>query len=194
MYFGLMVLMFEVSNSPKVNRFFRENFGFYMTFGGRSAFFFGVGFFACGTAGVGVLAGLLFVFNAIYHFYVVLRNPAIGQHLKDENQARLAGDFQGDDSGFMTKVANMAVEDPNKLAANAKMAGNLAQQNPGLAQAAMGSMGVQASAGFAPASAPAPAPAPVPAQFAPGPTTSSAAPTGFQVDDYDLGDDDGTAI
>jgi hypothetical protein len=142
LYFGMMILMFELSNSPKVNRFFRENFGavsvplsetdstlhsrwgaprtyhimmlgaragFYMTFGGRSAFFIGVGLFASGSGNAG-LSGLILVLDAFYHFYVVSRNPGLRQSIHADGEARLAGESTGDDSGMFTKMANMAAE------------------------------------------------------------------------------------
>ena len=57
-FFGIQILMFELSNSPKVNKYFRENYGFFMNFYGRAIFLFSVGFFAVGAGGTGVLSGL----------------------------------------------------------------------------------------------------------------------------------------
>ena len=37
-FFGIQILMFELSNSPKVNKYFRENYGFFMNFYGRAIF------------------------------------------------------------------------------------------------------------------------------------------------------------
>ena len=137
-FFGIQILMFELSNSPKVNKYFRENYGFFMNFYGRAIFLFSVGFFAVGAGGTGVLSGLVAMMNGIFHLYVVKRNPQMKIAIKEADAARMAGISQGDDSGILTKVANMAAEDPNKLKATAQMGANMAQANPGMATAAMG--------------------------------------------------------
>merc|ERR550514_283034 len=74
-FFGALILMFELSNSPKVNKYFRENYGFFMNFNGRAIFLLSVGFFAMGAGGSGVLSGLVAMFDAIFHLYVVRANP-----------------------------------------------------------------------------------------------------------------------
>jgi len=200
-FFGALILMFELSNSPKVNKYFRENYGFFMNFNGRAIFLFSVGFFAMGAKGTGVLSGLCAMFDGIFHLYVVRRNPQMKIAIKEADAARMAGVSTGDDSGILTKVANMAAEDPNKLKSTAKMGANMAQANPSQGGMMMAAAGM-AAASNAPAAAPAPtyAPAPAPAPvYAPAPAPGPApAPygqaAGFQVDDYALGDDDGTAI
>ena len=67
--------MVGCANSPKVNKYFRENYGFFMNFYGRAIFLFSVGFFAVGAGGTGVLSGLVAMMNGIFHLYVVKRNP-----------------------------------------------------------------------------------------------------------------------
>lgn len=189
-YFGLLILMFELSNSPKVNKYFRENLGFYMTLGGRATFLFSMGLFALGAGGTsGYLAGACLIFDGMFHLYVVRRNPGIRAALREQDRARLKGETQGDDSGMITRVANMAVEDPNKLKSTAVAGANLAQSNPGLATAAMGMAAGGGTFGSTPAPAPVQAPAPTPV-----PVSAPPSGTEFQVDDYDLGDDGGTAI
>ncbi len=198
-FFGALILMFELSNSPKVNKYFRENYGFFMNFNGRAIFLLSVGFFAMGAGGSGVLSGLVAMFDAIFHLYVVRANPQMKIAIREADAARMAGVSTGDDSGMLTKVANMAAEDPNKLKNTAKMGANMAQSNPSQGGMMMAAAGMAATANQptpapAPVYAPAPAPAPVYAPApAPGPAPYGAA-TNFQVDDYALGDDDGTAI
>lgn len=199
-FFGALILMFEVSNSPKVNKYFRENYGFFMNFHGRAIFLFSVGFFSmgCTTGGTGVLSGLCAILDGFFHLYVVRANPQMKIAIKESDAARMAGLSTGDDSGIMTKVANMAVEDPNKLKNTAKMGANMAQSNPNQGGMMMAAAGMAAAASTAPAPAPVYAPAPAPAPvYAPAPAPGAAPygnATNFQVDDYALGDDDGTAI
>jgi hypothetical protein len=95
-------------------------------------------------------------------------------------------------------VANMAAEDPSKLKSTAQMGANMAQANPSQGGMMMAAAGM-AAASNAPAPAPAPtyapAPAPAPAYApAPAPAGAPSQAAGFQVDDYAIGDDDGTAI
>lgn len=197
-FFGALILMFELSNSPKVNKYFRENYGFFMNFNGRAIFLFSVGLFSMGAGGSGVLSGLCAMFDGIFHLYVVRRNPPMKIAIKESDAARMAGLSQGDDSGILTKVANMAVEDPNKLKNTAKMGANMAQANPSQGGMMMAAAGMAAASKMpAPAPAPAPVYAPVPAPapiYAPAPAPAAYQGSNFQVDDYELGDDDGTAI
>lgn len=204
-FFGILILMFELSNSPKVNKYFRENYGFFMNFNGRAIFLFSVGFFATGAGSTGVLSGFLAILDGMFHLYVVRRNPQMKIAIKESDAARMAGTSQGDDSGIFTKVANMAVEDPNKLKNTAKMGANMASSNPSQGGMMMAAAGVAAQSSMPPAPAPAPAPmyapAPAPApMYAPAPAPAAAPAAaygqqaGFVVDDYELGDDDGTAI
>lgn len=197
-FFGALILMFELSNSPKVNKYFRENYGFFMNFSGRAIFLFSVGFFSMGAGGSGVLSGLCAMFDGFFHLYVVRANPQMKIAIKEADAARMAGISQGDDSGMLTRVANMAVEDPNKLKNTARMGANMAQSNPSqggmmMAAAGMAAASAKPSPAPAPVYTPAPAPAPVYAP-APAPAPAPYKATDFQVDDYALGDDDGTAI
>ena len=58
--------------------------------------------------------------------------------MKEADQARRDGTSAGDDSGIVTRVANMAVEDPNKLKQMGQAGANMAASNPGMASAALG--------------------------------------------------------
>lgn len=150
--------------------------------------------FACGTGAAGVLSGAVLVGDAVFHLYLAKRRPELRALMKETDKARREGTSEGDDSGIATRVANMAVEDPNKLKQMGKTGANMAASNPGMASAALGmGMGMGGGSAFgapapAPAPAPPPPPAPAPAAFAPAPVTA------FQVDDYDLDGDGGTAI
>lgn len=203
LFFGLLMLAFEFSNSPKVNRLFIINFGFYMTFNGRAAFLFFVGFFASGLGKFGAIAGFFSVLDSIFHVYCLKKNPHLKDAMRKMDQDRQDGTSVGTDTGIMSKVVTMAVEDPNKMkqmaGTGAKLAQNPAARSMAAGMATGGSAGgggaamsmmgaaamVAASGQPSPALAePAPASAPAPA-----PTYNS----DFVVDDYAL-DDDGTAI
>ena len=97
-----------------------------------------IGFFAMGAGSTGVLGGVVAMANGIFHLYMIKRNPQMKIAIREADAARMAGISQGDDSGILTKVANMAAEDPNKLKQTAQMGANMAQSNPGMATAAMG--------------------------------------------------------
>lgn len=141
---------------------------------------------------MGILAGLVMICDAAFHIYVAVKRPDLRRLMKEQDTARREGTSTGDDSGIVTRMANMAVEDPNKFKQMGQAGANLAATNPGMASMALGmAAGGGASAFGAPASMPAPAPTPAPAAFAPAPATAGA---DFQVDDYDLGSADGTAI
>ena len=100
-----------------------------------------IGFFAMGAGSTGVLGGVVAMANGIFHLYMIKRNPQMKIAIREADAARMAGVSLGDDSGILTKVANMAAEDPNKLKATAQMGANMAQANPGMAAAAMGAAG-----------------------------------------------------
>ena len=94
-----------------------------------------------GAGSTGVLGGVVAMANGIFHLYMIKRNPQMKIAIREADAARMAGVSLGDDSGILTKVANMAAEDPNKLKATAQMGANMAQANPGMAAAAMGAAG-----------------------------------------------------
>merc|ERR1719486_110948 len=98
--------MFELSNSPKVNKYFRENYGFFMNFYGRAIFLISIGFFAMGAGSTGVLGGVVAMANGIFHLYMIKRNPQMKIAIREADAARMAGVSLGDDSGILTKVAN----------------------------------------------------------------------------------------
>lgn len=201
-FFGLLILMFELSTSQKTNKYYRENYGFFMNFYGRAIYLFSIGFFAFGAGGSGVISGIIAMLNGIFHLYVMKANPAMKLAIKEADAARMAGVSMGDDSGILTKVANMAVEDPNKLKATAKVGASMASSNPSQSGVMMAAAGMAATASTSSQPSPEPVYAPNPQPvYTPDPAPKAgqgaAQPygqAGFQVDDYELGDDDGTAI
>ena len=50
LFFGFGMVLFEMTTSAKVAKFFRTNYGFLMTFNGRCCFLLFVGFFSLGTS------------------------------------------------------------------------------------------------------------------------------------------------
>ena len=115
-FFGVGIILFEMTSSRKVHQYFRENYGFIMTYRGRVAFLVLVGFFSMGGGGTGVFTGVVAIFDALFHIYIMKRNPNMLTFIAQDDAARLDGgqyDSEAEASaGFLQRMANQAVEDP----------------------------------------------------------------------------------
>lgn len=205
---GIFMTVFELSNSPKTQNFFRVNLGFYMTYSGRAFFLIFIAFFAMSGGATGILVGIFAFFDALFHIYCRSRNAALKADIKTTDAERLDGSYVDTNSGIITSFANKAVEDPNAAYQQSKATAKFANDNKGAISAASGggmggmvAMGglAAASGGMAAAAPPPPSAAPPAARTSSagaGGTSDSLYDTGsFVEDDYTLGgDDDGTAI
>mgnify|MGYP007125035918 CR=1 FL=1 len=150
--FGAGMILFELTTSGKVTKFFRTNYGFLMTFYGRCAFLFFVGIFAVGTSEAGSFSGVLALLDSLFHLYVSRRNPRMPDFIVGDDERRLRGGSEVEDSeadardGFLTRMANLAVEDPAAAKAKADAAFRFASDNPEVMQAGL-AMSSAAAAG-----------------------------------------------
>jgi len=140
--FGAGMIMVEITTSARLAKTMRENCGFLMTFYGRCAFLFFVGMFALGNTGGGAFSGVLAILDALFHLYVSQRNPAMPEFIKSDDERRLHGmdtpDSEADaKAGFLTRMANLAVEDPAAAKAKADAAFRFANENPEVMQAGL---------------------------------------------------------
>lgn len=164
LFFGVLLLAFEFSNSPKISLYFRTNFGFFMTYNGRAAFLFFIGFFSFGAGGSGAVAGVVAFLDSLFHVYCRFKNPGMKEAIRHEDEQRLEGTYQASGkSGMMGKMVDMAADDPNKLAHMGKMGagmagGMAAGGGSGVNAATMGMAAMQMNQTM---NAPSPAPAPV---------------------------------
>eukprot|EP01043_Picozoa_sp_COSAG02_P024300 COSAG02_NODE_1324_length_13239_cov_12.346804_7_plen_354_part_00 len=140
--FGAGMILFELTTSAKVSKFFRTNYGFLMTFYGRCAFLFFVGIFSVGTSDSGSFAGCLAILDSFFHLYVSRRNPLMPEFIEGDDARRLRGNETDDTEaaardGFLTRMANLAVEDPAAARAKADAAFRFANDNPEVMQAGL---------------------------------------------------------
>lgn len=141
-FFGAGMIMFELTTSAKVAKHFRTNYGFLMTFYGRVAFLFFVGMFSAGTSASGAFAGVLAVLDSGFHLYVSRRNPRMPDFIVNDDERRLRGSEMEDSeavakAGFLTRMANLAIEDPAAVKAKADAAFRFANENPEVMNAGM---------------------------------------------------------
>ena len=151
-FFGGGMLLFEVTNSAKVTKYFRTNYGFLMTFYGRCAFLFFVGIFSVGTSASGAFSGALALLDALFHLYVSRRNPMMPDFIMSEDERRLRGSEMDETEadakdGFITRMANLAVEDPGAVKAKADAALRFANENPEVMQAGLAMSSAAAAGG-----------------------------------------------
>ena len=154
LFFGFGMVLFEMTTSAKVAKFFRTNYGFLMTFNGRCCFLLFVGFFSLGTSGSGAISGALALIDSLFHLYVSKRNPNMAGFIVAEDQRRLNEDggfdpAQEEQAGFLSRMMNQAVEDPAVLRARLEATREFAQSNPEVMQAgfAMAAAGSQSGGG-----------------------------------------------
>ena len=150
--FGAGMILFELTTSGKVTKYFRTNYGFLMTFYGRCAFLFFVGIFAASTSEAGSFSGVLALLDSLFHLYVSRRNPRMPDFIVGDDKRRLRGGSEMEDTeadardGFLTRMANLALEDPAAAKAKADAAFRFASDNPEVMQAGL-AMSSAAAAG-----------------------------------------------
>ena len=140
--FGAGMILFELTTSAKVAKFFRTNYGFLMTFYGRCAFLFFIGIFSLGTTNAGSFSGFLAILDSLFHLYVSRRNPGMPEFIQSDDERRLRGKEMEDTEtaardGFLTRMANLAVDDPAAAKAKADAAFRFANENPEVMQAGL---------------------------------------------------------
>jgi hypothetical protein len=72
--FGLGIVLFEMTSSRKVHQFFRENYGFIMTYKGRACFLVLVGLFSMGSEATGAITGSFAILDGLFHVYLLEGN------------------------------------------------------------------------------------------------------------------------